>query len=97
MFYYCTTHLSAHLTHLGLITRYGKYYSDIPYIIKLDGKTNLSQSEPYSQQLWTVEQVLTFTWKQYTHICGVGYTIYLGSEYERNMLVEATTIIQRST
>lgn len=77
-------------THVGLITRYGSEYKDIPYIAKLDGKTNLNKGEPYSQQMWTVENTLSLN---ISNLCGVGYTIYLGSEYEREMLTEAATIV----
>lgn len=77
-------------THVGLITRYGSEYPDIPYIAKLDGKTNLNKGEPYSQQMWTVKDALSLN---ISNLCGVGYTIYLGSEYEREMLTEAATIV----
>jgi DhnA family fructose-bisphosphate aldolase class Ia len=77
-------------THVGLITRYGSQFQDIPYLAKLDGKTNLTKGEPYSQQMWTVDDALALN---ISHLCGVGYTIYLGSEYERDMLTEAATIV----
>lgn len=40
-------------TQLGLIAKYGMDYPNVPYLIKLNSKTNLvktSQSEPLSQQ-----------------------------------------------
>lgn len=77
-------------THVGLITRYGSAYKDIAYIAKLDGKTNLNKGEPYSQQIWSVENALNLN---VSNLCGVGYTIYLGSDYEREMLTEAATIV----
>ncbi len=77
-------------THVGLITRYGSEYSKIPYIAKLDGKTNLNKGEPYSQQMWSVNDALALN---VSNLCGVGYTIYLGSDYEREMLTEAATIV----
>lgn len=80
-------------THLGLITRYGSEYSDIPYIAKLDGKTNLNKGEPYSQQMWTVDDTLALN---VSNLCGVGYTLYLGSDYEREMLTEAATIVKNA-
>lgn len=80
-------------THLGLITRYGSEYSEIPYIAKLDGKTSLNKGEPYSQQMWTVDDALALN---VSNLCGVGYTIYLGSDYEREMLTEAATIVKNA-
>lgn len=80
-------------THVGLITRYGSEHSEIPYIAKLDGKTNLNKGEPYSQQMWTVDDALALN---VSNLCGVGYTLYLGSDYEREMLTEAATIVKNA-
>lgn len=80
-------------THLGLITRYGSQFPNIPYLAKLDGKTNLTKGEPYSQQMWSVDNALALN---IPHLCGVGYTIYLGSDYEREMLTEAATIVSNA-
>lgn len=77
-------------THVGLIARYGSDYPNIPYIAKLDGKTNLNKGEPYSQQMWSVNDALSLN---VSNLCGVGYTIFLGSDYERDMLTEAATIV----
>lgn len=82
--------VGAFATHVGLIARYGLQFSNIPYIAKLDGKTNLSSQEPYSKQMWSVQDALELNVK---NLCGVGYTVYLGSEYERNMLTEAAQIV----
>lgn len=61
-----------------------KYYDSvlhnkIPLIVKLNGKTNLVKGEPYSPLLATVEEAVKLG------ACGVGYTIYLGSEHEARM------------
>ncbi|MDY0185991.1 MAG: hypothetical protein RBR43_08950, partial [Desulfuromonadaceae bacterium] len=50
-------------TQLGLIARYGMHYPDIPYLVKLNSKTNLvktSQSDPFSQQWIDIQQVVDF-------------------------------------
>ncbi|UUX92180.1 aldolase [Methanoplanus endosymbiosus] len=83
-------------TQLGLIARYGRDYSDVPYLVKLNSKTNLvktAQKDPYSPQLYTVAQVAKFREISGLDIAAVGYTIYLGSEYEEKMLAEAANII----
>lgn len=83
-------------THLGLINRYGPEHPTIPYCAKLDGKTNLSKNEPYSMQIWSVEDVIASAKNANLNICAVGYTVYVGSEHEREMLTEAATIVKEA-
>ncbi len=62
-----------------------KYYQDKypPLIVKLNGKTALhAGEEPVSLQLTSVDQATKLG------AVGVGYTIYVGSEHEEQMLVE---------
>ncbi|PKN03210.1 aldolase [Candidatus Dependentiae bacterium HGW-Dependentiae-1] len=89
----------AFTTHLGLIARYGTQYSAIPYIAKLNGKTDLiagTQQDPISEQLWSVEEALRLKEEKSINICGVGYTIYLGSSYESAMLAQAAQIVAQA-
>jgi fructose-bisphosphate aldolase / 6-deoxy-5-ketofructose 1-phosphate synthase len=80
--------------HLGLISRYGRKYKNIPYLVKLDGKSNIVKSkDPLSRGLWSVSDVLEFRKSSKLKILGLGYTIYLGSEYEDEMLREAAQIV----
>lgn len=88
--------IGAMATHLGLIARYGNLYTNIPYIVKLNAKTDLvatHQAEPISTLLWTVEDVLAFKQSSQLPICGIGLTIYIGSEYEHEMLAQAAQAI----
>lgn len=83
-------------TQLGLIARYGVRYSDVPYLVKLNSKTNLvktSQSDPFSQQWLDVQQVVDFRDNSGLNILAVGYTVYPGSEYEAEMLRQAAQIV----
>ncbi|MFQ5862009.1 MAG: aldolase [Candidatus Brocadiales bacterium] len=83
-------------TQLGLIARYGMDYPNVPYLIKLNSKTNLvktSQCDPFSQQWVSVQQVLDFRDNCGLNILGVGYTVYLGSEHEAEMLRQAAQIV----
>ncbi len=83
--------------HLGLISRYGKKYKNIPYLIKLNGKSNIVKTkDPFSPALWSVKDVVDFKNESKLKILGVGYTIYLGSEYEVEMLKEASQIINEA-
>lgn len=71
-------------------------YPNISYLVKLNSKTNLvktSQAEPFSQQWFDVQQVVDFRDNSMLKILGVGYTIYLGSEYEAEMLHQAAQIV----
>ena len=86
-------------SHLGLIARYGMDYPAIPYIIKLNGKTNLipaTEKDPLSPQWIDIEQVISFVDRSKLTVVGVGYTIYPGSDYEATMLREAAQIIYRA-
>ena len=83
-------------TQLGLIARYGNSYADVPYLVKLNSKTNLvktSQSDPFSNQWLDVQQVMDFRDNSGLNILAVGYTIYLGSQYESEMLHQAARIV----
>lgn len=79
----------------GLIARYAPDYPEINYLVKMNSKTNLvktSQDDPYSPQLSDLEAVLAMR-EAGCNIVGVGYTIYLGSEYESTMLAEAGELV----
>lgn len=71
---------------LGLIAAYGNDYRKVPYLIKLNSKTDLSGGEPLSLSLATMEQVSEFIKYSKLKIVGVGLTIYPGSEHEAEML-----------
>jgi len=58
------------------------YDGRVPLILKLNGKTSLPKGEPISRQVCSVEQAVSLGAK------GVGYTIYLGSALESEMLSE---------
>lgn len=84
---------------LGLVARFGKSYPNVPYLIKLNSKSNIIKSgqiDPYSYSWYDVEQVVTFAKQSGLKICAVGYTIYLGSEYESQMLREAAQIVLKA-
>lgn len=86
--------IGAFATHFGLIARYGAAYPQIPYIVKLNGKSNLipqNQKDPESRLLQSVEDLHVLADR--VNVVGVGYTIYLGSECEAQMLHEAAQMI----
>jgi fructose-bisphosphate aldolase, class I len=83
---------SGHFT--GVIFQEGvaaKYYDvkkhKTPLIVKLNGKTSYQKGEdPLSLQLCTVDKAVELGAK------GVGYTIYVGSKHEEQMMVEFSRI-----
>ena len=86
-------------TQFGLISRYARDYCDVPYLVKLNAKTNLipyEAKDPYSQQWLEVADVVEFKKSSGLQILGVGYTVYLGSEHEHAMLREAARIVHEA-
>ncbi|MDD3246075.1 MAG: aldolase [Methanosarcina sp.] len=83
-------------TQIGLIAHYGMDYRDIPYLVKVNSKTHLvetSQADPFSNLWYDIDQVAEFKENSGLNILGVGYTIYLGSEFEAEMLVQAAQVV----
>ncbi len=79
----------------GLIAAYAADYPEINYLVKMNSKTHLvktSQDDPYSPQLYSLDTVLDMR-DAGANIVGIGYTIYLGSEYESTMMAEAGELI----
>jgi DhnA family fructose-bisphosphate aldolase class Ia len=88
------TRVTAFASQLELIARYARDYPNVPYIIKLNSKTNLAKDEdPLSLALVTMEQVKRFKEESGLNIVGIGYTVYLGSEHEAQMLAEAGKVV----
>ncbi len=83
-------------TQMGLIARYGRKYPTVPYLVKINSKTNLTPYEirdPISLAWYSFEQVLDFKEKSGLKIYGIGYTVYLGSEFEHKMLKQAAQLV----
>ncbi len=91
--------ISVFATQMGLITRFASVYPEIPYLVKLNSKTNIipyDAKDPYSQNWFDVEDVIEFKNTSGINIVGVGYTVYLGSEHEHSMLREAAQIVHKA-
>ncbi|HQL60636.1 MAG TPA: aldolase [Methanoculleus sp.] len=86
-------------TQLSMIARYGGDYRDVPYLVKLNSKSNLvktSQRDPISSELHHVRQAVDLRDRTGLSIVGVGYTVYVGSEYEAMMLYQAAQIVNHA-
>ncbi|NCB20318.1 MAG: aldolase [Clostridia bacterium] len=82
-------------THIGLLSQYGEDYKQLPFILKVNGKTNLNDTKdsPYNGAWLGLEDIINFKNQSELKIVGLGYTIYLGSKQEAQMLKEAATTI----
>ena len=79
----------------GLIAAYAPDYPEINYLVKMNSKTHLvktSQEDPYSPLLYDLDAVLDLR-DNGVNVVAVGYTIYLASEYESQMMAEAGRLI----
>lgn len=70
----------------GIAARYWDKSSEVPLVIKLNGKTSFYSEEPRSLQLCTVDRAIELG------ASAIGYTIYVGSQYEEEMMVEFARI-----
>ena len=83
---------------LGLIAQYARDAPDLPYLVKLNSKTNLvktAQRDPVSMAMWDMDDVMSLVHNG-INVVGIGYTVYLGSEHEHEMLTEAATFIRQA-
>ncbi len=82
----------------GLISRYARDYPEIPYLVKMNSKSHLvktAQREPISMAMCTMDDVNNLILND-INVVGIGYTIYLGSEHEPDMLSEAAMLISEA-
>ncbi len=82
---------NAMILQRGIAEKYYEHYKpDLPLIVKVNGKTTLAQIDPYAPQLCSVKHAV----KLGAH--AVGYTIYLKSSYEPQMLQEFSKIAEEA-
>ncbi len=88
--------IGAFAAQLGLIAKYGTDFSHVPFIVKLNSKSDLiktNQKDPYSATWTSIQDVVQFKQSSGLQIAGVGYTIYPGSEFESQMFAEAAKLV----
>lgn len=83
-------------THIGLLAKYGQDYRQLPFILKINGKSPLSGTKDtlYSGAWLGNEEISRFHKQSGLKIVGLGYTVYLGSSQEAKMLKEAAEMVQ---
>jgi fructose-bisphosphate aldolase, class I len=75
------------ILHEGIAAKYWQKDKDVPLIVKLNGKTAFrAGEEPFSPQLCTVSKAYELG------ASAVGYTIYVGSGREAEMMKEFSTL-----
>jgi len=67
---------------------YFTHYREVPLLVKLNAKTRFDSKEPVSLQHTSVKYAVELGAK------AVGYTIYLGSDYEQKMFKEFGKIVE---
>ncbi len=90
------TKVTCFAAQLELIARYGKDYPEVPYLVKLNSKSNIikdDEKDPISLAFVNVDQVKQFRDDSGLNIVGIGYTVYLGSEFEAEMFKEVEKAI----
>lgn len=88
--------IGAFATHMGMIARHGSRFPDIPYLIKVNGKTDIiksSERDPLSAQFASIDEVMLFKKNSGLNVIGVGMTVYLGSQHEAEMLSQAARLV----
>ncbi|MBN1646126.1 fructose-bisphosphate aldolase [Candidatus Woesearchaeota archaeon] len=76
------------ILHAGVASKYYTgHYTEVPLIVKLNGKTNITSINPMAKQVCTVERALKIG------ASAVGYTIYDGSPNEPEMFQEFSRIV----
>ncbi len=72
----------------GIVEKYNEELqnSKVPLLMKLNGKTNLYRGDPISSEICTVKEALELGAK------AVGFTIYIGSQHEEQMIEEFENI-----
>ncbi len=92
-------HIGVLATQLGLIAQYGRDYPEIPYLVKINSKTNILTTEykdPFANIWLQLEDIIKFKQETGLNIVGVGYTVYIGSWYESNMFNQAASLIYQA-
>lgn len=84
-------HFDGFMCHQGIAEKYYQPYREkIPLILKLNGKTSLAREEPLSLAVATVDEALKLG------ASAVGYTVYVGSSHEPQMLSEFGRIVEEA-
>lgn len=82
-------HFNGFICHRGIAEQYAANRK-VPLVLKLNGKTSLVSGEPRSLAVASVADAVKLG------AMAVGYTVYVGSEYEAEMLAEFGKILDEA-
>ena len=89
-------HIGVLGTQLGLLAKYADICPNVPFLIKANSKTNLikkTEKDPFSNRWVPMDDVIKFKNNSGLNIVGVGYTVYIGSEFESESFGQAARIV----
>lgn len=95
----CKAEIGVLAAQAGLLSRYSDLCKNIPLIIKANSKTNIIRREdrdPFSNRWLAMEDIVEFKKKSGLNIVGVGYTVYIGSEFESESFGQAARVIYKA-
>lgn len=67
---------------------YQKYFKEVPLVVKLNGKTSMTNIAPISRQLCSVERAIKLG------AVAVGYTVFTGSPNEPEIFAEFSKVVE---
>ncbi len=84
-------------TQQGLLAHYGRDYPETPYLVKVNSKTHLvktAQRDPISAVMTSVDRILELKANANVNVVGIGFTIYVGSEFDYLQMEQVAPLIQ---
>lgn len=88
--------IGVYATQMGMINMYGADHPDVSYLAKLNSKTNAVKGktmDPFSTRWLNVQDVVDVAENSGLKIPAIGYTVYVGSTFEHEMLQQAARLI----
>lgn len=92
-------HIGVLGSQLGLIAKYADICPRVPFLIKANSKTNIikkAERDPFSNRWLAMDEIIEFKKKSGLNIVGVGYTVYIGSEFESESFGQAARIVYKA-
>jgi fructose-bisphosphate aldolase/6-deoxy-5-ketofructose 1-phosphate synthase len=89
-------HIGVLGAQLGLIAKYADICPKVPFLIKANSKTNIikkADKDPFSNRWLPMDDVVKFKKDSGLNIVGIGYTVYIGSEFESESFGQAARMV----
>ncbi|MCP4868452.1 MAG: aldolase [Proteobacteria bacterium] len=92
-----TSNIGVFATQQGLLSHYGRDYPDTRYLVKVNSKTHMvktAQRDPISGVMTTIDRMLELKANAGVNIVGIGFTVYVGSEFDYLQTEQVAPLIQ---